>query len=322
VWIDAECTRQTGITIASGNDVVVRGLNVKRPIFMGIQIGQGVARATIDGNKIQDYNCSAGSTLNGDQWNSGIGAYYSGPGQRVTNNTITRRVELPGPQAALGDGIWFKSTTGTPSGGGHYIAGNVILGGFDGIGGETESDFHGSFDQNTIIENNTITNCGDDGIQVEGGDVNVTVRNNIIRECGSGIAFAANLKGPLYIQNNTIISTTQGILGNLMCFKVGQDLAQTGTTYITGNTCQVATGIQQTNEGAGTYITSGNKFLVSAYIFEFFETPASGTSLNNDCMVTTDTNGRFVKWNDVVYSSLSAFRSAIGQEAAGRLGPC
>jgi len=322
VSIDAECIRETGLTISGANDVLVRGILVKRPTFIGIVVGDGAARATIDGNTVQDYNCTAGAGQSGDQLNSGIAAYYAGPGQRITNNTITRRVQLPGPKAGQGDGIWFKSNSENPSGGGHYIAGNTIVGGFDGIGGEVESDIHGSFDRDTLIENNTISFCGDDGIQVEGGDVNVTVRNNTIRECGSGISFAPNLIGPLFIQGNTIISSTTGILGNWMCFKIGQDMARSGLTYISDNVCQAGDGIQQTNGGIGRYITSNNKFTVSAYIFELFEMPAAGSSFNNDCMISSDTNGRFTKWNGTVYSTLAAFRSASGHEANGRLGPC
>jgi len=320
VWIDAECTRPTGITIARANDVVIRGLGVKRSNLIGIMMSEGSARATIDGNTVQDYNCSAGTTLNGDQVNAGIGSYYGGAGHRVTNNTITRRVEVPGAPQGLGDGIWFKSSDSSPSGGGHYIAGNTILGGFDGIGGENEADIHGSFDKNTVIENNTISFCGDDGIQSEGGNVNVTVRNNVIRECGAGISLAATLVGPLYVTGNTITGTSEGILGNWMCFKVGNDNLRAGVTYITNNSCQSGTGIQQTNEGIGSYIVSNNTFNVVAYVYEFKEIPASQSSFNGDCLFSSDPGGRFVKWNQNQVN-FAGFRT-MGFEASGRVGPC
>src|SRR6476646_7344467 len=92
------------------------------------------SRAIIEGNIIQDYNCKDA----GEQLAAGISAYYSGSGHRIVGNRITRRVEISGPPRGQGNGIWFKSSSQRPSGGGHYLAQNTIVGGWDGIGGEVE----------------------------------------------------------------------------------------------------------------------------------------------------------------------------------------
>ena len=125
-----------------------------------------INNVTVQNNTVQDFDCRN----QGPEFRAGVGSWYAGSGHRILNNTITRRVELSGGLAGgQSNGIWFKSTTASPSGGGHLISGNVIKGVYDGIGGETEDDPRCGFDRNTTIENNTIDTCYDDGISVEGG---------------------------------------------------------------------------------------------------------------------------------------------------------
>lgn len=323
VWIDGECVRPSAMQILA-NDVLVRGLGLKRTTSTALLIAGGVARTTVDGNTIQDFNCLDQLA----QFNAGIGAWYAGTGQRITNNTITRRVETSGPQAGNGDGIWFKSNTQNQSGGGHYIVGNVITGGYDGIGGEVEDDPHGSFDRDTIIERNVVRNCGDDGIQSDGGNVNVSIRDNTIDECGLGLSFTPNLLGPLYVERNTVSSHTMGILGALACMKVGD--GGVGTAYITANVCNIdgsstndqgGDGIKQTNSGLAAYVSRSNVIQVTRYVMEFNGTPLPGSSFDLDCLQTTDPL-RFINWAGTRYPTLQAFRTATGQELAGRMGPC
>jgi hypothetical protein len=38
-------------------------------------------------------------------------------------------------------------------------------------------------------------------------------------------------------------------------------------------------------------------------------------------MYSTDPT-RFIKWNNIVYASLTSFQNAIGQELHGQTGPC
>jgi hypothetical protein len=215
----------------------------------------------------------------------------------------------------------------TPSGGGHYIAGNTIIGGWDGIGGEEEGSAHGTFDRDTVVENNTIRDCWDDGIQSEGGDQDVHLRNNDISGCGTGIAFAAPVTGPLYIEQNHIHDLSLGLYENLFCFKVGNDGG--GTTYLTENICDVdspaeaaqgegADGIHQTDEGLSPIVSRRNIFQASAYVFILVESPLpAGTSFDEDCVSTTDPE-RFIKWSGGVYYTSLAELQAVGQETNGR----
>lgn len=162
------------------------------------------------------------------------------------------------------------------------------------------------------------------GIQTEGGDQNVTVKGNDISGCGAGIAFAAPVTGPLYIEANTIHNLSTGLYDNLSCFKVGNTGG--GTSYLTDNVCDVdsaaevagggADGIHQTNEGLAPIVSRGNVLHVSRYVFEVTE-GANPADLQGDCLWTVDPD-RFVKWaGGQRYDSLVQFQQATGQEGGG-----
>jgi hypothetical protein len=325
VVIDGQCTRQHGFLIW-GNGATIRGLTVRNTIAASVLLeassGQPLpSNVTIDGNKLLDFDCQE---ISDDQYRAGIAVWFSGPGIRITNNQIMRR--SGGQQRGWANGIWFKSSNATPSGGGHYIAGNTIVGGWDGIGSEVEYEARGGFDRDTIIEGNTIRDCWDDGLQVEGGAQNVIVRNNDISACGTGIAFAAPVTGPLYIENNHIHDLRRGRHDNLFCFKVGN--RGEGVTYLTGNRCIVdspaerssggANGIAHTDNGLAPIVARSNIFRVSRYVFEMREgTSFAGTSFDGDCLWSSNPES-FIEWAGRNYGNLSDFRNATGMEANGR----
>src|SRR4030042_379320 len=117
------------------------------------------SNTTLEGMTVQDFDCawSGEAPSSWGQFRAGIAAWYTGPGMRITNNLIQHRTS--GSPYGVADGIWFKSNDHNPSGGGHYIAGNTIIGGWDGIGGEEEGSAHGPFDRDTITETKPIPDC-------------------------------------------------------------------------------------------------------------------------------------------------------------------
>jgi hypothetical protein len=318
VIIDAQCARQHGFRIW-GSGAVVRGFTIRNTIAAGILLeANGNQRlpsnVTIDGNRITDFDCQE---LSDDQYRAGVAVWYSGPGIQITNNYISRRSS--GEPRGWANGIWFKSSNDIPSGGNHYIAGNTIIGGWDGIGNEVEYEAHGGFDRDTIIE----------GLQAEGGAQNVIVRNNDIAGCGTGIAFAAPITGPLYIENNFIHDLRRGYHDNMYCFKAGNP--GQGTTFLTGNRCIVdsaaemaqggANGLQHTDPELAPIVARNNVFRVSRYIFETRPgTNFAGTSFDGDCLWSVNPES-FLKWEDVDYFKLSEFTAATGMEANGRQSP-
>jgi hypothetical protein len=227
-------------------------------------------------------------------------------------------MEIAGPPQGFGNGIWFKSDSSQPSGGGHYIADNVIVGGFDGIGGETENDVHGSFDRNTIIEGNVISDCWDDGIQVEGGNADIRVRYNRIDGCAIGIAFAPNLQGPLYIEKNKILDMQPGYYGDATAFKIGGG-TPTAVAYLTDNTAvSGGDGIKQSEPGLAKLIARHNVFQLSGYVLATTEPLAAGSSFDENCFVMPSTPIGFVRVDQKWYPDLRSFTAATGQDKNSR----
>jgi hypothetical protein len=317
VIIDGDCKRENGISISTGSDITVTGIVIQNTVGAGVQLGNGPDDVpkphdiTLDNLTITDFNCKEDPT----QAFAGIAAWYTGCCIKVMNNTIKYRSS--GNQLGSGDGVWFKSNTKLPSGGGHLISGNTITGGWDGIGGETESDPHGSFDGNTVIENNYVVGCWDDGIQAEGGDQNVHVQNNRVQGCGTGIAFAAPVTGPLYVEHNTIHELSTGMLGNLFCFKVGNNGG--GLTYLNGNVCSTdGDGIAQTNEGLSPIVSRGNCFHVTGYVFAIGGPVPGGSSFDGDGISSSNPD-HWAKWNGSAYNDIDQFRRDTGFELNGSI---
>lgn len=314
VWIDRDCADGAAIQVLSGTGVTIRGIGVRNTGGAGVLVGDSGNEAppdhvTLDGLTIENFNCTDAEF----QANAGIAVWQAACCQTITNNTITYRTS--GEPRGHGNGIWFKSTDEDPSGGGHYIAGNTITGGWDGIGGEAEGDQHGSFDRSTVIENNTVVDCWDDGIQSEGGNDRVRVTGNVISGCGTGIAFAPTLTGPLYITRNVIRDLQTGLYDNLFCFKTGHD--EPGEVFLTKNVCDSeGDGLMQTNDGLPTIVSRDNCFRVSRYVIQLSSAVPAGSSFDGDTMWTNDRE-RFVAWGGDEFENLAGMRTATGQETSG-----
>ena len=308
VWVDGSCSRNYGIDV-SGNGATVEGIGVRRANEAGVRVYYA-DNVTLDNMTIQDYNCANGN----HQYMAGVASWGGGSGLTVTDNTIIRRAGLSGSPYGYGNGIWIKNTSSS-DGGGHTITGNTIIGGYDGIGGEPEDATYGSFYRDTTIANNEIRDCWDDGIQVEGGDINIVVENNLIDGCAIGIAFAPNKQGPLYIRGNEIYNLEPGFYGSRYAFKIGDGSG--GITYLEDNIIITqGDGLKQSNSGVGPIISRGNVFSVSRYVIEISSSIPGATDFDYDCLWTSDSS-RFVKWGGSTYSSLSQFHNATGHEEHG-----
>ncbi|MEX0683797.1 MAG: right-handed parallel beta-helix repeat-containing protein [Dehalococcoidia bacterium] len=316
VWIDGDCERDTGIWVYSGAAVSVAGLGVRNTNGAGVLIGntgddaQPPNHVTIDGLTIQDFNCSESDV----QANAGVAVWHARCCMTIINNTITYRTS--GDVHGRGDGIWFKSTDETPSGGSHIISANRITGGWDGIGGEAEDEIRGSFDSHSTIQDNVIKDCWDDGIQVEGGNENTRVRRNDISGCGTGIAFAPTRVGVLDIKRNIIHDLAVGLYENQFCFKVGGDGQENGVVHLTENLCDTeGDGIMHTNSGLPAIVSRGNCFLVTRYVLQIGAELPAGTSFDEDTMWTSDPE-RFVSWKGNIYDNIRQFQTT-GEESSG-----
>ena len=316
--IDGSCSREFGVFIGtpSVTDVVVRGFEIRNTRGSGVRIendddapmSQAPRNITVDDNYIHDFWCNQ----SGDPFGvAGVSSWYGGPNITITDNTIKYRGALSDTasgQRSDADGIFFGSTNSRPSGGGHYVARNRIVGGWDGLGGGDEAEVAGTLHKNSTVENNVIMTCDDDGIQAEGGGQNVRIRNNTISGCLIGIAIASPQTGPTYVEGNVI----SGLFN--ACYKVGNGPG-TGVTYLTGNRCTGPKGMQQTDPNHVSLVLRQNCWNQGGYIFELPYGPTSGLDFDEDVMYSTGTP---FKWNGgVTYGSLAAFQAATGDELNG-----
>ena len=312
VWIDGGCSRDQGIVISADN-VTVQGIGVKKANEANIVL-DGASNVTLEGLTVQVWNCAG---VEADQYRAGIASWGGGKNLTVRGSYLERRVELSGPDFGFGNGIWIKNT-GPGDGGGHVITGNTIVGGYDGIGGEPEDESWGGFNKGAIIEGNTISDCGDDGIQVEGGTANVVVQGNVIKRCLIGIAFAPALTGPLTIARNVISEPEQRYdLGPAM-FKVGDssvgEVRVYHNSFFAGSTA--ADGLKQTNPQMENIHLRNNAIYASRYVIETTWHTGAVTA-DYDALYTTDSE-RFVKWGDERYYSTADLKNGAGQEANGK----
>ena len=310
VWVDGACTR-TNVFDISADHLTIVGIGVKRANEANIRLDAS-DHITLDGLTVQDWACAGGE----DQFRAGVASWGGGSHLTVVNSRFERRVDVAGTDDGYGNAIWLKNT-GASAGGGHLISGNTIIGGYDGIGGEPEDVSWGAFNHDSTIENNTVSDCSDDGIQVEGGTANVMVQGNTVKRCLIGIAFAPALTGPLTIQRNVISEPIERFGLGAAMFKAGDssvgEVRVYHNSFFAGST--PADGLKQTNADLRNITLKNNAIYSSRYVIETGS--HTGTvSANYDAMYTSD-SGRFVKWNGSTYNPLSSFRNATGQEMNG-----
>jgi hypothetical protein len=205
-------------------------------------------------------------------------------------------------------GVYYWRSAGT-----HVIRGNLISSTtgamMDGFGGGPEDET--GYMSNCDFYNNTVIGADDDGISIEGGDINVRIWGNRIEGSFMGIALCPVLTGPAYVFRNTIINSTGGE------FKLGDN--SYGRIYIYHNTYYSTgsngNGFTQTNSGLGNIVSRNNITYAGRYVYEM----GGVNDFDYDNMYTTDTDsaGRFVKWNNIQYGSLSSFQNATAQEPHG-----
>jgi len=265
-------------TVGAGtaNGCIIEDCTMENPDASGAGIHGGIIIENDAKNTLVQRNTI---TVNSGPSNSinGIGFWYPGWGQVIRNNVIT-------------------STTGALR---------------DGIGGGPEDT--SQYTHNWDIYNNTITGAMDDGIQIEGGDVNVRIWNNTIKDGFIGIALCPTLVGPAYVVRNTIANMSGGM------FKLGD--SSYGRIYIYHNTYYTtiyADGYNQTNGNLGNIVSRNNIIHAGKYVVEMKYGTNYGFDFDYDNCYSTNSPTRFIKWIDgAAYTTLALFTAATGQESHG-----
>jgi hypothetical protein len=198
------------------------------------------------------------------------------------------------------------------------LKGNIINGGFrDGIGNGPESWGGGTMD-NSDIAYNTISGTKDDGIQMEGDDLNLRIYGNDVTANNgyAAMALQPNLVGPTYIFRNTLRVTWNGNSG--YAFKLGDQ----GFTFYFHNTIDT-TGSTQRHEG---WSSPGPNQFAYNNIIKTSGNPlynVSGSGKYNANLYFPATSGMPVvsKWAGTTnYQTVVDLRNATGNEQNGRQG--
>jgi hypothetical protein len=260
-----------------------------------------------EGNIIED--CLL-STAGRDWYNGGV-ILRSGP-----TNTLIQRNQIT--TTAMGNdgpfGVLLDETEG-----GNVIRYNNIIGDFyDGIGGGPNFGVNGGPYKDGYIYGNVIDGANDDGIESEGGGMNVAIWDNTITNCWNfSIAVCPVIIGPTYIFRNVCIDT--GTNGHV---KLGHasGWGSYGFTYFYHNT------FYQTHQAGVCYY--GNSSIVDNMYFEnnifqimgdYLIEEGGGDAIgaveyDYDCMYTP--GGGWLKWLNTPMT-YSQWVANYGQEAHG-----
>lgn len=184
----------------------------------------------------------------------------------------------------------------------------------DGFGGGPENS-DGYMDNSDIYEN-TIDGVWDDGIQLEGSDVNTAVWGNTITDCFIGIGFCPANIGPHYVFRNVIVNNPST---GSAAYKLGDgSYARVFMYHNTSFTTGGQDGVKQTNPELDGVVSRNNIYYTGRYIFEFLTSGTSDMDCDYDYMYTTD-GSRFVKFDNGTYATYALFVAAYPAQEANAI---
>ncbi|MBN2712130.1 MAG: right-handed parallel beta-helix repeat-containing protein, partial [Planctomycetes bacterium] len=234
--------------------VIVKGLTLTNSKIHGIQL-MDVNNIVIDGCDISGW----GQNDPRDGWGVNLqSAIYSKSKQLRT--VIIQNCKLHHPRS---DSNSWRETTYTGSkhprgpqgisflgGQGHYIVRyNKIYSDLDHMFNDSMGEVHnfsfGGFpNRDSDIYDNYVANCWDDGIEIEGANMNVRVWHNYINTTWGAVGAASPSLGPVYFWRNVYAESRAGITTDASgyrghyLFKLGNENLQwvRGKMYIFHNT--------------------------------------------------------------------------------------
>jgi hypothetical protein len=172
----------------------------------------------------------------------------------------------------------------------------------------------------TDVYENLVYNMGDDGLETDGQCSNVRIWGNTFHDVLMGISLAPVYTGPVYAIRNLIYRTGVGnnnYSGSPFKFNSGYGLS--GPMYLFHNTADAAlpgnNGMYIKAPGTWRMIYSRNNIWAgTAYALENYNT---GQPVNFDFDNLYNGGGNIIRWNNVQYATLAAFKAATGQENHG-----
>ena len=234
--------------------------------------------------------------------NANTGIFGDGGGQErlfISDNILDGGVNWPEPADGEYRGIELAGI-------GHIIAYNEIKNYRDGVDTRLPWPTRG-----IDIHNNEISECRDDGIELDFSQHNVRAYRNRITNVSTGISFQPSRGGPNYALHNSI-------------YNVGHEtfkLHITSADRTSGGVLLHNTVVKKdvafrvwSNEGPAHYFTAKNNLMIGSpaqYAIEL--TPLYMLYADFDYNAWAQTSS-FAYWNGRSYSTLTAFQNATGLE--------
>jgi hypothetical protein len=185
------------------------------------------------------------------------------------------------------------------------------IGSMDIEGPTTNFDYH----------DNKILYCNDDGLEVDGANINTRVYNNLFDGCLAGVSAAPNAIGPTYFIRNTIVNwhPVEPYNGYPLKLNVDSELS-TNWVFMYHNTCytdipeQSAFVFKQYSKW-NNVISRNNIYAGTKYAMESRPLP-NPVDFDYDNLYTTH-NTIYAEWHNTDYDTLEELSAATGQETNG-----
>jgi hypothetical protein len=299
-----------GFNISGSSYIKITGLNISN-----------YSRCSIYISNSTDIDVDDDSLADGDWDYRGL-VTIAGSSARVwVRNTTIFQTSDNGVQ-------WFGIAVNSTDGN-HIFYNNYFHGGdgsyyYDAIGGTVNSDLNGGPGPDTDIYDNVIRGVYDDGIEVDGGDMNVRVWGNDIynqppQRGKDAISWAPVIVGPLYVFRNVI----GGDFYDGGAFKVGGggSAPSTGAAFIWHNSIarDVARGVSAYGNTSA-YLNQqyrNNIFQVDKRAIKATDASTVGNTYDYDLFNPFGSGHNVAEWNGQAFTNLADFTAASGHEAHG-----
>ncbi|GAA3585051.1 right-handed parallel beta-helix repeat-containing protein [Kribbella ginsengisoli] len=278
--------RSFGILLRQVSDIAVSGFAIRQQNFNGVDLDrtQRVTLGDLDvaqaGAPGITVDASSNASLTGIQsaFNLSIGVRFFNSTDSELRNSVTHENQHHGVSVQ-------GSTRVTVAGVTTYRNKRLSTRIATGIDVSASS-------QQTVVEANLTYGNDDSGIESYSGSTDTTIRRNVVYDNGDhGIDTS-------FAPNTTVLSNT--VVRN----------ATAGINFEGGSTSSTARDNVAMDNAVGSTRTIGE--------IRVDEASSPGTTLDRDLVFQTAANGNLYEWASQPYTSIAAFRTASGQEAAGQ----
>jgi hypothetical protein len=204
-----------------------------------------------------------------------------------------------------------------------YQGGNVH--GTDCIGGLPNFAPHGGFFKDTDVNDNLCDGATDEGIEIDGGNANIRIWNNVIVRTNLGFSITPVYYGPVYVFRNVVRDLKDHWVGSCVLVKDGE--SGSGAVYFYHNTFDAPSGAACNGsvKGMAAYGGGGDSTNVDFRnnIFHFWSRlyETSGKTADYDLSYVEPGSGdKVAEFAGVNYFAFADFQAGSGQEAHGRWG--